>query len=68
VLAYASAVLSAIAMVFIVMNIRAGPLTSGVFIAAALLCLSLQHAGIGSRERSRDRDRDRVTSGVRRRG
>jgi hypothetical protein len=54
------------------MNIRAGPLTSGVFIAAALLCLSLQHAGIGSRERSRDRDRDRdrdrVTSGVRRRG
>jgi hypothetical protein len=48
------------------MNIRVGPLTSGVLIAAALLCLSLHLAGVGSR--NRDGNRDRVASGVRRLG
>lgn len=65
-LAYTSAVLCAIAVIFNFMNIRVGPLTSGVFIAAALLCLSLHLAGVGSRDR--DANRDRVASLTRRRG
>jgi hypothetical protein len=68
VLAYTSALLCAIAVVFNLMNIRVGPLTSGVLIAAALLCLSLHLAGVGSRSRDGSRERDRAASGVRRRG
>lgn len=57
VLAYISAALCAIAVVLDVADLRVGPLTPGVFVAAALLCLSLHVAGVGVREREPVRGR-----------
>lgn len=51
--AYISSVFCALALVLGLMNARVGPLTSGVFIAAALLCLSLHLAGVGAGDRER---------------
>ena len=57
-LAAIAAVLFTIAVVLDIANVRIGPLTSSVFIAAGLVCLSLQIAGIGPALR---RDRSEPT-------